>query len=133
VRDNGGTALVVVGIVAVCALLVSCIRDYSTATPQVAEVLVTDKQFYPAHYDQHCSTDSKGYMSCYQSYVPPSWAVNYADEQNHSVTVSQGTYDALRIGERKVLRYDLGGGYWHARYNEQFQFGQIRAEGMPPR
>lgn len=113
-------------------LVGSCVQDYAKSEPHVIDVLVTDKQHRPGHYDTNCSTDSEGRMSCSTDWVPPTWSVEYADERRHWLNVSQGTHDALRIGDKKVLRYDLGGGYWQARYNERFEFGQLIAEGSWP-
>lgn len=119
-------------VVIACLFVGSCVRDYSSATPRVVDVLVTDKQHVPGHTTTDCDTDSNGHMSCSTTYHPPTWSVEYADETRHWLHVSQGTHDALRIGDKKVLRYDLGGGYWHARYNERFEFGLLVAEGSWP-
>ncbi len=107
----------------------SCVRDYASSTPRVVDVLVTDKRYEPDHYTVECSGDP---VRCTQTYHPPSWTVEYADETRHWMSVSRGTYDAVSIGEKKVIRFDLGGGYWKARYNERFEFGPLVAEGSWP-
>jgi hypothetical protein len=124
-----GAAVVVVLLV----FLGSCVDDFARSTPESSEVTIINKQYSPEHWDLQCSTDSKGYMSCQNIYYPPSWAVWYEDGPgNFYATVAAGTYDALRLGDRKVVHYALGGGLWHARYNEQFVLGQSQAEAAWP-
>jgi hypothetical protein len=120
-------------IVAVVALVGgSIVYDRAKATPQVAEVLIVDKDYRPGHYDTHCSTDGHGHLHCYQSWVPPSWVVEYADEERWRTTVSQVTFDALHVGDKKVLRYARGGGWWHARYDERFVLTPLAPEAAWP-
>lgn len=54
--ETAGRAAVVLAVLAVSALLGSCVYDYSTSTPQLAEVTVIDKAFYPEHYVPDCHT-----------------------------------------------------------------------------
>lgn len=112
--------------------IVSGIYDCATATPQVIEVLVLDKDYSPPHDDTSCATDSNGRMSCSTTHYGPTWSVEYADVARHTTTVSQGTYDALHVGEKKILRFNQGNGWWHGRYDEQFQFGPVDVEGVLP-
>lgn len=130
--EKGSVVVGIVAIVALCSLVGSCVHDYAKSSPMALDVLVTDKDYRPAHSDTHCSTDSKGYMSCSTTYYPPSWQIEYADEQRHWTSVSQGTYDQLHIGDKKVVQFDLGGGFWKSRYNERFVLVPQVAEGSWP-
>lgn len=127
---------VVFGVSAALAALVlcgSCVRDWWTATPQVTEVTIVDKSHTPGHYVQSCSTNAKGWTTCHEVWIPPVWSVRYEDgAERFSTSVSSGTYNALALGDRKVLRFQLGGGYWHARYSEQFVLTPLTAEGSWP-
>lgn len=124
--------LAALGGMALCALLASCVQDYAKSTPQVVEVLIVDKRHEPGHYVTSCSTNGKGVQSCSMRWVPPTWSIEYADERRWTTSVSEGTYEAIRIGDKKVLRFDLGGGYWHARYSERFMLTAQSAEASYP-
>jgi hypothetical protein len=122
------------GIVAVLALLFgSCVHDFAKSTPQVSEVTIVDKHHQPEYWSTHCTSDNKGRMSCYPQYHPPSWRIRYEDgAQRFGTSVSSGTFNALNLGDRKVLRYALGGGIWGARYGERFVFGPMTGEASWP-
>jgi hypothetical protein len=120
-------ALAIVVILVLCG---SCAQDWWTSTPQVTEVTIIDKAYHPGHYDTTCNTDGKGHVSCTTDWIPPSWAIRYEDAtERFTTSVSSGTYDALRLGDRKPLRYFQGGGWWHARYHEEFLLGPLVPEG----
>lgn len=102
----------------------SCVHDWAKSTPAVAEVVVVDKKYSPEYYTTSCTSDNRGNTSCHPVYHGPSWSVQYQDgNEIHSTSVSSGTYEALKLGDRKILRYNKGGGYWQARYSEKFIFG----------
>lgn len=124
-------AAVFIVVVGTCVLIGSCVNDYRTSTPRTIEVLITDKHYSPAHTDTYVTLDANGNSTIHSNYYPESWTVEYADEERHTINVSSATYAALQLGERKVLHYDLGGGFWQARYNERFEFGMVRAEALP--
>ncbi len=115
-------------VVVLAALLGSCVHDFAKSTPQVSEVTIVDKHDQPEYWTTDCTSD-KGSTTCRPVYHAPSWSVRYEDgSERFSTSVSSGTYDALKLGERKVLRFSLGGGMWHARYSEQFVFGPVTGE-----
>lgn len=118
----------VFGTAALSLLVGSCVQDYRKSTPQAAEVTIVDKRYHPEHYVTSCSSDNHGVTHCSTTYVAPSWAITYEDAtRRFGLDVSSGLYKALRLGDRKVLNYDLGGGYWGARYNER-----ILLQAPPP-
>jgi hypothetical protein len=126
-----GALVALVGAIGLSLLIGSCVQDYRLSTPRVIDVQIVDKHYSPAHSDLVCTSDKNG-MSCHTNYYPESWSVDYADGEQWSLSVSRGTWEALRIGDRKVLRFNEGGGWWHARYDEQFEFGALVAEGALP-
>lgn len=129
-----GAGFVTGGVCAVLFLIGSCVQDWRTAKPQVSEVTIVDKHYAPGHYDTSCSTDPHTYIvTCNTYWVPPAWAVQYEDgAERFGIAVSSGTYEALRLGDRKILQYQLGGGYWHARYDEVLLLQRPPAEGTWP-
>ena len=107
-------------LIATCAGLGSCVYDWSTSTPQAVNVTIIDKSHTPGYYSTHCSTDDKGHMSCSNTWNPPSWYITYEETfDRFSTSVSSGTYENLKVGDKKILNYNLGG-YWGIRYNEKF-------------
>jgi hypothetical protein len=125
--DNGPVLGIILSMATFCTLVGSCVHDYATAKPQAHPALILEKSYTPGHYHTDCSSH-KGHTSCSTHWVPPSWSICYSDEQRHWVSVSSGTYEALHIGDTRIVYFDLGGGPWHARYGERFSLGPVKPE-----
>ena len=118
----------VIGLILIVGLIATCVQDYRSATPRIVEVRIIDKRYTPGYYEQHCSTqyiessDSKiPITTCHDEWIAPKWIAKYEDAGDlHTLDISSGIFDTLTIGQQKWMRYYVGGGYYHARYNEGF-------------
>jgi hypothetical protein len=99
-------------------LMGSCVADYTSSTEQIRQATVYDKQHQPAYWSVSCSGGKRA--RCHPVYHPPTWAVEYEDEQGrHWEYIGHGLYDEMRAGDPVTVSF-FEGGYFGFRYGTAF-------------